>query len=437
MLAAMRTALFALLLVAACGKDNKATDAGPSDASIDSPADAPAVTACANPVSGTTIKLRNIGRINGAAMLVTAPPGDPRLFVVDKSGSIRIFENEVQLPASFLELDNILTAGEQGLLGLAFHPQYAANGQFFVFFTRREAGDAKNQIRDVVARCQRSAADPNKADPTCVEVLAIPDPFSNHNGGMIEFGSDGFLYIATGDGGDGGDPNNNSQALTTAIDNGNANPRINNVSALLGKMLRIDVDNKAAGKEYGIPADNPFVAGGGEAEIFAIGLRNPWRWSFDRGTGDTWIADVGQGPGGTPTEEVDVIKAGQLKGKNFGWSTYEGQSCFKAPCSPAGMAFPQFEHGHNAGWNAIIGGQVYRGTCFPDLAGTYFFADNGAADLFKATLNADGSVTASEVLPASGEPPFPASPASIHADARGELYLTTTGGNIFQIEAAP
>ncbi|MEO8700639.1 MAG: PQQ-dependent sugar dehydrogenase [Kofleriaceae bacterium] len=438
----MRNVLIALLLVA-CGKDNKATDAPPvpKDSSIDSPVDAPAVAACANPVSGTTVRLRRVGSIGGGgAMLVTAPPGDTRLFVVDKGGAIRIFDSEeALLPAAFIEFNNITTTGEQGLLGLAFHPQYASNGLFFVFFTRAES-DVKNPVRDVVARCKRSAADPNKAEATCVEVLAIADPFTNHNGGMIEFGKDGFLYIGTGDGGDGGDRNDTGQALTTNIDNTNPSKTVDNTNALLGKILRIDVDNKAAGKEYGIPTDNPFAAGGGEPEIFALGLRNPWRWSFDSLTGDMWIADVGQGGlGDVPIEEVDVVKAADIKGKNFGWSKYQGNvnNCFKPPCTPAGMTFPQFEHDHGNGWNAIVGGQVYRGTCFPDIAGTYFFADNGASDIFKATLNADGSVTATELQPASGEAAFPGSPASIHADARGELYLTTTSGAVFHVEAGP
>ncbi|MBS1119566.1 MAG: Glucose/sorbosone dehydrogenase-like protein [Deltaproteobacteria bacterium] len=431
----MRHVALALLLFAACGKDsNTKVDGGPlKDATIDSPVDAGPLAACANPVSGTTIKLRKIGTVTGGAMLATSPPNDPRLFVVEQGGAIRIFENETLLGPAFIDLsDNVggpvLAGGEQGLLGLAFHPQYATNGTFFVYYTRRQSGDTTNPTRDVVARCQRSVADPNKADPTCVEVLAIPDFASNHNGGMIEFGKDGFLYIGTGDGGQANDPNNNGQALTDGSPNANTH-------ALLGKLLRIDVDNKLAGQEYGIPSDNPFAAGGGLPEIFAIGLRNPWRWSFDRLTGDMWIGDVGQ----EDIEEVDVIKAGELKGKNFGWSTCEGSKNFKpagAQCTIAQFA-PQDERTHTSppngdGWNAIIGGQVYRGTCYPDIVGTYFYTDNGRGGLAKATLNGDGSLTKAN-LPGS----FPASPASLHEDARGELYLTDTAGNVHHLEASP
>jgi glucose/arabinose dehydrogenase len=437
----MRNVAYALLILAACGGSNAAKDAPDpfQDARVDAPLDAPMLASCPNPVSGTTISTRQIGKI-GSAMLATAPPGDTRLFVVDHAGEIRIFDSsETLLPDPFIDLSASIIGGstrsEQGLLGLAFHPQYASNGLFFVYFTKNATpADPKNSSRDVVARCQRSAADPNKADSTCVEVLSLKDPFSNHNGGMIEFGKDGFLYIGTGDGGDGGDPNNTAQALTTAIDDTNTNPKIANVNALLGKILRIDVDNKTAGKEYGIPTDNPFAAGGGEPEIFAIGLRNPWRWSFDRLTGDMWIGDVGQGA----IEEVDVVKAGELKGKNFGWSIYEASACFKAPCTIPQTA-PQDERTHNGdGWNAIIGGQVYRGTCYPDIVGTYFYTDNGHGGLSTATLNANGTLTTADLTPKAGTT-FPGAglPASIHEDARGELYETDVNGNVYHIEASP
>jgi len=439
----MRKVVFGLLVLGACGgKDSPKgkQDAGPpADAAPDAPIDAPTLAACANPVSGTTIRLRRIGTVMGGAMLATAPVGDPRLFVIEQRGAIRIFDNEALLPDPFLDISDdsggpVLAGGEQGLLGLAFHPQYAANGSFFVFYTKRQTpADNTNPLRDVVARCQRSAADPNKAEPTCVEVLSIPDFASNHNGGMIEFGGDGLLYIGTGDGGGGGDPNGNGQALV------DGSP-IANSRALLGKMLRIDVDNKAAGKEYGIPTDNPFAAGGGAPEIFQIGLRNPWRWSFDRGTGDMWIGDVGQGQ----IEEVHVVKAADLKGVNFGWDMWEGSTCFAqatpaGPCTMTGKTFPQDERTHGApdGWVAIIGGQVYRGTCYPDIVGTYFYTDNGPnGGLSKATLNSDGTITKADLTPAPGTQ-FPTGTASIHADASGELYLTTTGGAVFHIEAGP
>jgi hypothetical protein len=255
-----------------------------------------------------------VAKVNGSATLVTAPRNDLRLFVLEQRGAIRIVDNNVVLPEPFLDLSAdtdgpVICCGENGLLGLAFHPQYATNGTFFVTYTARNTGDPANPQRDVLARCQVSA-DPNKADrSSCVEVLSIPDFAANHNGGMIEFGPDGYLYWNTGDGGGGGDPQKNGQAL----EDGNPLP---NTHALLAKMLRLDVDVKTAGLEYGIPGDNPFASGGGKPEIFMIGLRNAWRWTFDRNTGDMWIADVGQNrsrrsPSSGPSSRTARTSAGR------------------------------------------------------------------------------------------------------------------------------
>jgi glucose/arabinose dehydrogenase len=212
-------------------------------------------------------------------------------------------------------------------------------------------------------------------------------------------------------------------------------------TALLGKMLRIDVDNPSNGKEYGIPTSNPFASGGGAPEIFLIGFRNPWRWSFDRGTGDMWIGDVGQ----NTVEELHYVKAGTGAGKNFGWDTFDGNTCFSGrtpsgtPCTTAGFQFPVDERSHGAPDNfiSIIGGQVYRGTCYPDIVGTYFYTDYGRGGLSTATLNIDGATITKSDLPGT----FPVSPASIHASATGELYLTTAApgnpGRVFHIEAGP
>ena len=426
----MRSIILGLVLVAACGGDKKpAKDdaAVPKDGDID----APMLPACANPVAGETISFRSIGTVVGGAMLATSPPADERLFVLEQRGAIRIFKNEQLQSGLFLDLSvdaqpagPVAAGGEQGLLGLAFHPQYATNGQFFVFYTTTRGGQG---LRDVVARCQRSASDPDKAEPTCVEILSILDFAGNHNGGMIEFGADGFLYIGTGDGGGMGDPQRKAQ----------------NTNELLGKILRIDVDNKTAGKEYGIPASNPYVAGGGAPEVFIIGLRNPWRWSFDRGTGDLWIGDVGQGV----TEEMTVLKAGEQAGKNLGWSVYEGMACCDTqgdnctqtgtqyPCDTAGKIFPQDIRSHGAGWISIITGQTYRGTCFPDLVGWHIYTDYGSRDLVKARLN---NGTFEKVDLTINAPAFP---ASLHADARGELYLTTApengNGQVYRLEAKP
>jgi glucose/arabinose dehydrogenase len=382
---------------------------------------------CEVPVAGSTITMRKLGNVVGGAMLGTSPPADLRLFVVEQRGAIRIFNSETLLPDPFIDLsqDNngpVLAGGEQGLLGLAFHPKYASNGQFFVFYTTNRGGMG---LRDVVARCQVSAADPNKAEPTCVEILSIADFAGNHNGGMIEFGvKDSFLYIGTGDGGGGGDPQRTGQ----------------DKNSLLGKILRIDVDSKAAGKEYGIPSSNPFAGGGGAPEVFILGLRNPWRFSFDRMTGDLWIGDVGQGQ----IEELTVLRPAQQKGANLGWSIYEGEGCCmtqgdrcaqgspQTACAPDGMIFPQDSRTHADGWISIIAGQTYRGTCYPDIVGWHFYTDYGKGGLVKARLNADDTL---EIVNLTGS--FPANPASLHEDARGELYMTTTAGDVYHLEAGP
>jgi glucose/arabinose dehydrogenase len=404
-----------LVLVLACGGSKKP----PGD-------DATVLPRCATETSGTTVQMRKIGQVTGAALLVTAPTDDLRLFVIEQRGAIRIFDTETLRPDPFLDLSDdaggpVLAGGEQGLLGLAFHPQYATNGLFFITYTARLSGDPANSLRDVLARCSVSATDPNKADPaSCVDVISIPDFASNHNGGMIEFGTDGYLYWNTGDGGGAGDPQQNGQALFDGAP-------LANTHALLGKMLRLDVDNKLAGKEYGIPSDNPFAAGGGLPEIYMIGLRNAWRWTFDRETGDMWIGDVGQGA----IEELTVLRPEQQKGANLGWSTYEGRNCFREPCG-GGTIFPQDERTRGEGWASITGGQVYRGSCFPDIVGTYYYTDYVKGGLSTAKLEADGTLTVADL-----DGTYPAKGASIHEDARGEIYETDTSGNVFQLVVVP
>jgi glucose/arabinose dehydrogenase len=368
---------------------------------------------CESPVNGERVTMREIGRVTGAALLVTSPPNDPRLFVLEQRGAIRIITAETLLPTPFLDLSEdargpVIAGGEMGLLGLAFHPKYAQNGVFYIFYTTRQPGNA---LRDVLARCSVSAENPDRANPACTEMLSIPDFATNHNGGMIEFGKDGYLYVGTGDGGGAGDPQRTAQ----------------NPNSLLGKMLRLDVDDPLSGMEYGIPADNPFAAGGGRPEIFMTGLRNPWRWTFDRQTGDMWIADVGQGE----IEELTALRPEKLKGADLGWSMYEGNKCFNQPCNRVAQVFPQDSRLHADGWESITGGQVYRGTCYPDLVGWYFYGDYAKGAYAKARLLPDDSV---EIIDLEGS--FPGNPASIHEDARGELYVTTTGGYVFHIEAA-
>lgn len=411
-----------LALIAGCSGRSGAQEAGGSEPP--NPLLEPNCTAA----TGTRVILRQVVQTTAAALLVTSPPKDPRRFVLEQPGRIRILDEAggyQPLASSFLDISRSRNGpinnggGEGGLLGLAFHPRYADNGTFYVFYT--------TTTTNVLASYQVRPGDPDHADPTSAQILiSIPDFAGNHNGGMIEFGSDGLLYIGTGDGGGGGDPMLTGQ----------------NPDALLGKILRIDVDHPRDGKPYGIPTDNPYAAGGGAPEVFMLGLRNPWRWSFDIATGDMWIGDVGQGS----VEELDVVRPGTGAGKNFGWSNFEGSLCIRN-CGVA-LEPPQVEQHHVDGFCAIIGGQVYRGACYPDLRGRYWFTDNCQHDLYAATLQGDGSVTteliATSFIALDGveRAGFPQSPASLHQDARGELYLTTTGlptafGGVWHLEVAP
>jgi glucose/arabinose dehydrogenase len=272
-------------------------------------------------------------------------PGDGRLFLVEKPGLIRILQDGRILAAPFLDIrDRVGSRGsEQGLLGLAFHPRYGENGLFFVDYTDTNGDTA-------VARF-RVSSDPNRADPSSGRVLLhIDQPYPNHNGGEVAFGPDGYLYIGMGDGGSEGDPQGNGQRLDT----------------LLGKLLRIDVDGA---DPYAIPSDNPFAAGGGRAEIWAYGLRNPWRFTFDPRSGDLYVADVGQ----NRWEEIDFQPAGSRGGVNYGWKIREGAHAY-AGASASGLTDPVTEYGHDQGC-AVSGGVVIRGQALPDWGGVYLYGD--------------------------------------------------------------
>jgi len=285
-----------------------------------------------------------------------AGDGSGRIFVVEQGGRIRILDNGVVLPTSFLDLASVnpprlVAGGEQGLLSVAFPPGFASKRYFYVNYTR--SPDAAT----VVARYRVSAGDANAADPGSEEViLTVPQPFANHNGGQLAFGPDGYLYIGMGDGGSGGDPLNNGQTPGT----------------LLGKLLRIDVESGTV--PYGVPAGNPFLQTAGFLpEIWALGLRNPWRFSFDRGTGDLYIGDVGQ----NSFEEIDFQPAGDPGGQNYGWNIMEGDSCYPpgtVGCNRTGLALPVFVYDHSLGCS-VTGGHVYRGSAFPSLQGVYLFGD--------------------------------------------------------------
>ena len=372
------------------------------------------------PIVGNHVAMKLVAEVPTLAVLVTSPRLDNRMFVVERIGQIRVIENGVVGTQPFLDLSEeiggpVLTdSGELGLLGLAFHPQYATNGVFFVFYTARNPGDPLNEQRDVLARCKVSATERNYADPAaCVEVLSIPDLASNHNGGMIEFGLDGYLYVGTGDGGS-GNPNN-----PQALDDG-----LPNTHALFGKILRLDVDQPAAGLEYGIPEDNPYAAGGGRPEIWIRGLRNPWRWSFDRLTGDIWIGDVGQ----KMVEELNVLRPAMQPRANLGWKFWEGSLCYEGDCTSEQSAVPKDERLATDGWWSIIGGQVYRGSKYPDLQGWHFYTDHYKGGLARARLNDDDTLT---VVDLPGE--FPVNGTSIHEGPDGDLFETDAKGNIYQL----
>ncbi len=283
-----------------------------------------------------------------------AGDGSGRLYIVEQGGRIRLVDNGTLLAAPFLDISTrVIAGGEQGLLGLAFPPGFAASGRFYVNYTRIQDGAT------VIARFLRTA-NPNVADNTSeVIVLTIPQPFANHNGGQLALGPDGFLYIGMGDGGSGNDPFNNAQ----------------NPVSLLGKMLRIDVESAPdPGLPYAIPPNNPFVGNAAfRGEIWALGLRNPWRFSFDRLTGDLYIADVGQ----SAFEEVDFQPVMSPGGENYGWRIMEGAHCnanIDPACSSAGLVLPVAEYGHGPECS-ITGGFVYRGQAFPRIQGIYIYAD--------------------------------------------------------------
>jgi len=351
--------------------------------------------------------------------VVITHAGDERMFVVEQAGRIRIVEDGVLLATPFIDIrDRVDDAGnEQGLLGLAFHPDYADNGYFYVNYTWDPPGSNLDRTR--ISRFTVSA-NPDVANPASELVLMeFEQPYSNHNGGDIQFGPDGYLYIASGDGGSGGDPQNNAQ----------------NPNRLLGKLLRIDVDGGggapdcsiAAGQHYGIPAGNAYVDGAGGAgcdEIFALGLRNPWRIAFDALSGNLWIADVGQ----NAFEEINFIPAGTGAGLNFGWRCYEGDAIYNgADCNAAYFA-PLVTTRHADGNCSITGGRVYRGSASPSLAGRYFFTDYCNTAIRTITFDG-GEPVVEDPIPAGAM----SQPVAFGEDVDGELYVAGLTGAIYRI----
>ena len=328
-----------------------------------------------------------------------------RIFIVEQRGLISVFQNNIEVAdkSVFLNIESRVNdqGNEEGLLGLAFHPDYENNGYFYVNYT------AASPRRTVISRFQVSGSNPVRADESSeLVILEFNQPFSNHNGGQVSFGPDGYLYIATGDGGSGGDPQNHGQRRET----------------LLGAILRIDVNGKEGDRNYAIPGDNPFVNNeeGFREEIYAYGLRNPWRFSFDAQTNELWTGDVGQ----NRAEEIDII----TKGGNYGWRTMEGFSCFNpaSGCNQDGLILPILEYTHTNGDRSVTGGFVYRGTEISELQGLYVYADFVSRRIWTLDFSDLNNPDNTELMRAN----FPIS--SFGIDQSNEIYLCGFDGKIYK-----
>jgi len=361
-----------------------------------------------HPAPSASISLQPVATGLSSPLDLEQPPDNSgRLFVVEQGGFIRIIQSGALLAQPFLDLSSKIVpnfAGtEMGLLGVTFHPAFQQNRKFYVNYVRSNAG----QFQSVISEFQASATNPNLADPVSERILLVVNQvsnFPNHKAGQLAFGPDGFLYFGLGDGGSGGDPFGHGQ----------------DTNILLGKMMRIDVNSTSPGLPYAIPADNPFVNGGGLPEIFAVGFRNPWRFSFDVPTGRLFVADVGQ----DKFEEIDIVQ----KGGNYGWNIMEGMHCFNPPtgCNMTGLQLPIVEIPHPEG-QAVIGGFVYHGTALAGLQGQYIFGDlngkiwslqEGPPGTFTRTLLNDTALTIS----------------SFGQDQSGELYVVDIGnGRVLKV----
>ncbi|MEM6841091.1 MAG: PQQ-dependent sugar dehydrogenase [Bacteroidota bacterium] len=382
-----------LIAVASCGSN-------------DEPAPTPDTSGSSDPDSYNLVIAYPELSFNRPVDFQHAGDGSNRVFVVEQEGVISVFDDDisVQNKSTFLDISGAVDdrSNEEGLLGLAFDPDYSTNGHFFVNYTISTA-------RTRISRFTASAANPSQADPNSeLIILEFEQPFGNHNGGQLAFGLDGYLYIAVGDGGSGGDPQGHGQNLTT----------------LLGSILRIDVSQSSEQNPYVIPDDNPFVGAtaGERPEIYAYGLRNPWRFSFDSETGQLWTGDVGQ----NAREEVNIIE----NGGNYGWNITEGNACFEPAnnCNTAEITLPVLDYGHTQGDRSVTGGGVYRGTELSNLVGQYIFADFVSGRVWAATTDDLSNVTVSELLDSN------LAISSFGINAEQELLLCAFDGRIYQLE---
>ncbi|MEO8393936.1 MAG: PQQ-dependent sugar dehydrogenase, partial [Chloroflexota bacterium] len=360
-------------------------------------------TARTAPPDASSVKITSfVSGFDRPIYITGSGDGSNRLFINEQGGKIWIIKDGQKSAAPFLDVSKLLSGevfsgnySERGLLGLAFSPDYKSNGFFFINYSDVN-GDT------VIARYKVSADNPDVADPSsAVTILTQKQPYANHNGGQLAFGPDGYLYIAFGDGGSGGDPQNRAQNLGT----------------WLGKILRIDV----SGDSYSVPADNPFVSTDGALpEIWAYGVRNPWRFSFDKQTGDLYIGDVGQ----NQWEEVDFQPAGDKGGENYGWNIYEGNHPYSGAAAPANMTLPVAEYSHSEGI-AVTSGYVYRGTKLPGLVGTYFYGDYGTGTIWSLYRDASGQWQSNYFLKNSGY-----TISSFGQGDDGEVYIANYTGTI-------
>jgi glucose/arabinose dehydrogenase len=391
----------AAVLAAACG------GGGGGGGAVESPSAPSTPTPTPTPTPTFTLALREVASGLSEPLLLTAPTGDSRQFIVERPGRIRILSNGALLPTPFLDLSGLIsTAGEGGLLSVAFHPNYASNGRFYVYYTDKFGNIAIDSVKV-------SAGNPNVADNQSLSrIITIPHPtYTNHYGGMLAFGPDGYLYAGTGDGGSAGDPNKNAQ----------------NLDSLLGKLLRLNVDTAVA-PLYNVPADNPFANQDGKrGEIWAYGLRNPWRFAFDPVDKQLYIADVGQ----DAREEVNIV-ASNTAAANYGWNIMEGTSCYNATsCSQTGITLPKLEYQHganNVNGCSITGGFVYRGKDLPELAGRYLYSDY-CKGFLKSFAYSNGAVSEQKDWAVSNIGNVP----GFGQDAQGEVYLMSGDGKVYKI----